>query len=177
LSRLWAGVLLCGCAHRVALPVAEGPPPSARSASVHASASCAVGADRVEVTRWREAVEARHRARVGGAGLEAIDAAHLRCRTVLVDGEPAIVGANRPAVVTLQRGELELQVEVRWTTRDHLRCVEARWLGRSRWRVVPQEPHAAATDGLTEAVEAALDEALDTASLEREARQPCPAPL
>lgn len=166
---------MSGCTHRVSL-LNAAPAATERSARVPRSVRCDTGDDVIELTGWRERVESEFehaRPPLGGT----LDAATLVCRTVIIDSRPVIVGANRPSVLMMQSTELELQVEVRWTTVDASTCVEGRWLGRSRWRVVPRDPDVAPAAPLTEAVGSALTEAMETGALERELRQPCPASL
>ena len=167
--------VISGCTHRVSLATGT-PPPTERSARVHRSVRCDTGDGVLELTGWRERVEAEvvHSRPLLSARL---DGAELVCRTVIIDSRPVIVGANRPSVLMMQTTELELQIEVHWTTVDAVKCVETRWLGRSRWRIVPRDPDSGLPDTLTEAVGSALAEAVETAVPEREVRQPCPASL
>lgn len=137
---------------------------------------CDTGDGVIELTGWRARVEAEFVASQPATTVR-LDGAELVCRTVILDSRPVIVGANRPSVLMMQTTELELQIEVRWTTVDASTCVEGHWLGRSRWRIVPREPDSNVSDTLTEAVGSALHEAVETAAMEREVRQPCPASL
>jgi hypothetical protein len=173
LRALLAAVVLSGCAHQVALGASGA---TDRSLRVRPSVRCDTGHGTIELTGWRAQVEAEFLASQP-ATTTTIDGAELVCRTVILDSRPVIVGANRPSVLMMQTTELELQIEVRWTTVDASTCVEGRWLGRSRWRIVPRDPDSDVSDALTEAVGSALHEAVENAALEREVRQPCPASL
>ena len=168
-------VVVGGCSHRVS--VANGAfAPTERSARVQKSVRCDTGVGVIELTGWRARVEDEF-VRAKADFSARLDGAELVCRTVIIDSRPIIVGANRPSVLMMQTTELELQIEVRWTMVDAVKCVEARWLGRSRWHIVPREPDSNLSDPLTEAVGSALAEAIETGALEHEVRQPCPASL
>lgn len=176
LRALLVVVVLSSCTHRVSLVNGGATAPTERSARLPRSVRCDTGDGVIELTGWRTRVE--DELVRSGADLSArLDAAELVCRTVVIDSRPVIVGANRPSVLMMQTTELELQVELRWTIVDAVKCTEGRWLGRSRRRIVPREPDSDLADTLTEAVGSALSEAVGTAALEREVRQPCPASL
>ncbi|MBL8938506.1 MAG: hypothetical protein JNM69_28320 [Archangium sp.] len=157
-------VLLPACVMRGVVPV-EGRALASVGDEVARSVRCDTGSVPIEFANWRAAVErvAPSQARV--------DSATLSCRTVVVGAQPVVVGSNTPSIITLQQTELELRVELRW--RLDLGCLRERWLGVSRWRVVPEDD----AEQLGRQVAAALHDAASNAQLDSQVRVPCPSAL
>lgn len=161
-------VLSSACVERVRLG-----DPAMRLAALPPTVRCATGDGVVELIGWPGAVKVA--LATGAPAQVRLEDARLTCRTVVVDSRPMVSGSNRPMVLMADVTELEVQVEVSWSTVDARTCAAQRWLGRSMWRVVPTEPEL--PDAVSLTVRAALTEAVNAAQLAQESRAPCPAGL
>ncbi|MCA2976689.1 MAG: hypothetical protein INH41_07190 [Myxococcaceae bacterium] len=161
-------LLLGGCALRAGLGLpgdAAALPPAIADV-----VTCETGGMPVELRGFRPAVAAVLRSRWPDARVEA---AALSCRLVTVGQRPVVVGSNTPSVLTLQEHELELSVEFGFS-RMLEGCVSQRWLGRSRWRVVPLDAEGALSELVAEEARGALADAAAQAAPSSETRLACP---
>lgn len=160
---LWAGCLVRG-----ALPA--GPDASALPRAIDDVVRCGTGTSTVELSGWRRTVARVVLGRWSDATLEA---ATLTCRLVPIAQRPVVSGTNAPMVMTLAENELEIGVELRFS-RVTADCVQQRWLGRSRWRVVPLESDEVRPTPIADEALAALEDAARLAEPSAEVRGECP---
>ncbi|MBL8922426.1 MAG: hypothetical protein JNJ54_26475 [Myxococcaceae bacterium] len=165
-----AVLLASGCVQRIRLETGS---PSPGAPGLATSVRCETGDGVVELEGWSAAVGAALRS-TRGSSLR-LEGARLVCRSVVVDSRPVVSGANRPAVMMADVTELELQVELTWSTANPNTCAVERWLGRSMWRVVPTD--GGLTEALATTVRAAIADAVKTAAVAHETSAPCPAGL
>ncbi|MDX2008878.1 MAG: hypothetical protein SFW67_01730 [Myxococcaceae bacterium] len=171
LSRLGlvVGALLgAGCLVRGAMP--DGPDAPALPPTIADVVRCATGTATFELSGWRRSVA---RVALGRWSDATLEAATLTCRLVPIAQRPVVSGTNAPVVMTLVESELELSVELHFS-RVTPACVRQRWLGRSRWRVVPLESDDVRPTPIVEEAFAALEDAARLAEPSAEVRIDCP---
>jgi hypothetical protein len=132
--------------------------------------TCETGSFPMTLSGWRAAVA---QSVAHAPAQTSVESARLECKSVIVGYRPVVIGSTSPSVMMLQLTESQLRVEL--FLRADLGCTSQRWVGRSSWRSIPNEPET--PDGQTaliRAAQAALKEAFMSASMWLEDPTRCP---